>query len=66
MRSGYKPAAIFSVVLGGAVSLLTKSPVPLVASTIATGFMICQYEAALPPEYRLINGTAGGLLSWPT
>lgn len=53
LRSGYRPAIVFGFILGGVVSILAKSPLPLVASTGASAIMLTQYEDALPTEYRL-------------
>lgn len=53
LRSGYLPATGFGVGLGAAISYLSKSKLPLIASIIASAAMITLYERALPPELRL-------------
>lgn len=47
LRSGYLPAAIFNLALGGTVSVLKKSVMPLVFSVLIIVFMIVMYEGAL-------------------
>lgn len=56
LRSGYLPAVGFGLGLGAIVSFFAKSPIPLMMSTAASGFMIITYEQALPPERRLLCG----------
>lgn len=48
VRAAYFPAALLSVGLGGLLSYLTKSPLPVVMATGATGLLIGLYEQAMP------------------
>ncbi len=57
LRSGYLPSMTFSLGLGALVSILARHPLPLLASAVTAGFMIWQYERALPERMRLsLNG----------
>jgi hypothetical protein len=47
LRSGYAPALIFNLALGGVVSLLVDDPKPVLVSAIVSGGMIALYEQAL-------------------
>jgi hypothetical protein len=46
LRSGYAPALIFNLALGGSLSALIKDARPLVISAIVSGGMILLYERA--------------------
>ena len=48
LRSGYIPATIYGLGLGGLVSYIAKSPLPLVFSGITVAIMIALYEQAIP------------------
>ena len=52
LRSGYIPATFFNLVLGGAVSALTKKRAPLVISAVMVVFMILMYEYAIRQEVK--------------
>lgn len=47
LRSGYVPALVFNLVLGGSVATLTKHTAPLVVSVLVSVFMIAMYEGAI-------------------
>ncbi len=55
MRSGYRPAVMMGSAMGALVSLVSGSPVPLLAGLGAGMAMIKIYETALPPELQLQN-----------
>ncbi|MHB1132990.1 MAG: hypothetical protein ACYC4L_11435 [Chloroflexota bacterium] len=65
LRSGYLPAVTFGLLLGGAVSVFAKSPLPLIASLGAAAVMLTQYEGALPPELRWRLTDMGPLAAAP-
>jgi hypothetical protein len=48
LRSGYLPATLFGLLLGGVVSVLARSPLPLLASLGASAVMVLNYELAIP------------------
>jgi hypothetical protein len=55
LRSGYAPATLFNLALGGVTALLVKSAWPFLLSTGICGLMIGAYERAirqnvLPPS----------------
>ena len=52
LRSGYVPAVIFNLILGGVVSAMTDSLEPLVISIIVILFMIAAYEGAIHVEAK--------------
>lgn len=62
LRSGYIPAVTFGLALGGVVSALAKSPLPLVGSALTAVFMVSQYERALPERLRApaLSALGGG------
>ena len=47
LRSGYTPAVIFNVALGGTVAYLIESVAPLILAFIVSVFMIMLYENAI-------------------
>jgi hypothetical protein len=47
LRSGYPPAVIFNVALGGVVSSILKSPWPLIFGLLVSVVMIGLYERAI-------------------
>lgn len=47
LRSGYIPASIFNLALGGTVTVITKSALPFTLSVIVCIFMIVLYEQAI-------------------
>jgi hypothetical protein len=47
LRSGYTPATVFNLVLGGAVSALLRSGWPLLMSIAVSALMISAYESAI-------------------
>ncbi len=47
LRSGYVPAVMFNIALGGLVSGLIKKPTPLIMTIIVSMFMIAMYEGAI-------------------
>lgn len=53
LRSGYRPATLFTVGFGGAMALLARSWVPAVAGVAVSYLMVRQYEAAIPEAARL-------------
>lgn len=57
LRSGYVPAAGFALLIGSIVSVLSKSPLPLLGSAVTSAVMVSLYEQALPTEIRLIGGS---------
>lgn len=56
LRSGYIPAAGFALLIGSIVSVLSKSPLPLLGSVVTSAVMVSLYEQALPENIRLIGG----------
>ncbi len=52
LRSGYAPAILFNLALGGMVSALIKDAKPLIMSALVILFMVALYERAieLPEE----------------
>lgn len=55
LRSGYRPAALFGLGLGAVISVIARSPLPVVFAAATTVAMVKLYEAALPPEMQLQN-----------
>lgn len=56
LRSGYAPAIVFNLVLGGTVSALIKKPWPIVIALLVIVFMIAAYEGAIQsPEVHSDN-----------
>jgi len=55
LRSGYVPAIGFGLLLGGVVSVLAKSYLPLLTSAGAAVLMVFFYEGALPADIRLFS-----------
>lgn len=47
LRSGYLPAIVFNLVLGGVVAGLTKRVMPLLIAALVIVFMIAAYEGAI-------------------
>ena len=47
LRSGYVPAVVFNLVLGGIVSAITKRITPLVIAGAVIIFMLIMYEGAI-------------------
>lgn len=47
LRSGYPPAIIFNLALGGLVSALIKDIRPLIMSVLVIAFMVVLYERAI-------------------
>lgn len=66
IRKGYIPSVLFAVMLGGTVSALTKSKLPIVASVLTSGFMIGVYEFALRTAPVTIAKTANATDAQPT
>jgi hypothetical protein len=58
LRSGYRPAVVFGIGLGAIVSLIARSPAPLLFAGAAATTMIYQYERALPDGIRVDNPLA--------
>lgn len=52
LRSGYVPATIFNLALGGTVTAITKSAMPFTLSVIVCVFMIILYEQAISKNDR--------------
>lgn len=59
IREGYIPAVVFIGVLGGVVSLLVKSKMPLLFGLGTSTFMVIVYEAAIrsTPNEPPVAGT---------
>ena len=55
LRSGYKPALLFGMGLGAVVSIIAKSPLPILFAGGSSLLMLQLYEGALPKELRLRN-----------
>ena len=55
LRSGYKPALLFGMGLGAVVSIIAKSPIPILFAGGSSLLMLQLYEGALPKELRLRN-----------
>lgn len=55
LRSGYPPALLFNLVLGGVVSYILKRPTPLIVAVIVSVGMIALYEGAIG-KVGTING----------
>ena len=47
LRSGYTPAILFNLILGGAVSGLTRDLKPFVIALVVIAFMLLMYEGAI-------------------
>ncbi len=47
LRSGYYPAILFNLALGGAVAAFTKDARPFIVSLVVILFMILMYEGAV-------------------
>lgn len=47
LRSGYAPALLFNLALGGTVSALTKRSAPIIISLLVSAFMVMMYEGAI-------------------
>lgn len=47
LRSGYVPAIVFNLVLGGIVSAITKKIAPIVIAGVVIVFMLIMYEGAI-------------------
>lgn len=50
LRSGYTPAVLFNITIGALVTVLIKSPLPLVLSILTIAAMIALYEQEIPKE----------------
>lgn len=62
LRSGYTPAILFNLALGGTVSMLTKNYTPLVISGMVSAFMVILYEQAIKEiKSEVKNGTKSNL-----
>ena len=59
-RKGYRPALAFGLGLGAAVSVIARSPMPLLFAAGAGIAMGAMYEHILPPHLRL------SLSEWPS
>lgn len=55
-RSGYTTAILQSAAVGGAISLLIRSPWPLIAALGADAIAVVSYESHVPSPYRLFAG----------
>ena len=53
LRSGYVPATVFGLGLATVISVIAKSPLPLLVGGAAALTMVTFYEGALPPGMRL-------------
>lgn len=53
LRSGYIPALIFGLGLGGVVSYIARSTLPLIFSGVTGVAMLALYEQALPSHKQL-------------
>lgn len=47
LRSGYPPAVLFNLILGGIVSYIVKKPAPVLLAVVVSVFMIALYEGAI-------------------
>lgn len=56
LSRSYIHAGLLSLGLASIVSVLTESPLPLLASGVAAGAMVAGYESALPANQRLTAG----------
>lgn len=52
LRSGYRPAIVFNLAIGGVVSLLTKDLLPILMSGVVVIFMLALYENAITEAAR--------------
>lgn len=70
LRSGYAPALVFGLGLGGVVAVIARSPLPLLFSAATGAALVHLYEQALPAEMRLgrpeLPAGAGGSSAWLT
>lgn len=47
LRSGYAPAVLFNLILGGATSGLIKDTRPILCAVLVSVFMVAMYERAI-------------------
>ncbi len=47
LRSGYIPALLFNLILGGVVAAMIKKPLPFIMAAIVSISMIALYEGAI-------------------